>query len=232
MSPIGNRAYLKIQRPDKETVNLFKGIPIACIADNMNRIPCVDQSIKNYGGKKDLLGTAFTIKVPEGDNLMIHMALDLLQEGDALVVAGNGCMHRSLVGEIMCTYAFTKGCSGMVIDGLIRDAEGISRLPMPVYAKGIQANGPFKNGLGEMNIPVSVGGIVVYPGDIIVGDEDGVVAIRPHEAVELAEKSLATYKAEEKLLKAMRETGEWNRQVFWDAIEQSNVEKIDGSFAD
>jgi len=230
MSQIGNRAYLEIQRPEKEIVSLFKDIPIACIADNMNRISCVDQSLKNYGGRSDLLGTAFTVKVPEGDNLLFHMALDLLQEGDVLIVDGNGCMHRSLCGEIMCTYAFKRGCAGMVVDGVIRDVEGISRLPIPVYARGVQANGPFKNGLGEINRPVAVGGIVIYPGDIIVGDADGVVAIRPQEAVELAEKALSTFRAEGKLLETMRSTGQWDRKSFWDAIEKSNVEQIDGLF--
>ena len=130
----------------------------------------------------------------------------------------------------MCTYAYKKGCAGIVVDGVVRDLEGLRRLPLPVYARGAQANGPFKNGLGELNVPVPIGGIVIYPGDIIVSDADGLLAIRPYEAEELAKKARATLEAETAILEKIRATGEWNRKVFQDSIAHSGVELIDGEY--
>jgi len=226
----GNRAFTSFKRPAKELVELFRDIPLANIADNMGRIPCIDQAIKNYGGSSRLLGTAFTVKVPAGDNLLFHMALDMIQPGDVLVIDGNSNMDRSQCGEIMTTYAYKKGCVGIVVDGVIRDVEGVRKVPIPVYARGVQANGPLKNGLGELLVPVPCGGVTIYPGDIIIGDEDGVLAIRPQDAVEIAAKARKTFEGETKLLEQIRATGEWNRKVFQDSIEKSGVQVIDGSW--
>ena len=157
-------------------------------------------------------------------------ALDMLQEGDVLIIDGNGCMERSQCGEIMSTYAYKKGCAGIVVDGVIRDLEGIRKLPIPVYARGVQANGPLKNGLGEIGVPVPIGGIVIYPGDIIVSDADGLLAISPYEAEELAKKARATFEGETKLLEQILATGVWNRKVFHDAINNSGLELIDAEY--
>ena len=100
----GNCAFTNFKRPAKELIERFRDIPLANIADNMGRTPCIDQQMKNYGGSNRLLGTAFTVKVPAGDNLLFHMALDMIQPGDVLVIDGNGCMERSQCGEIMTTY--------------------------------------------------------------------------------------------------------------------------------
>lgn len=224
---LGNRAFKQLNRAPKEIIELFRGLPIANIADNMGRISCIDQGIKNYGGKREILGTAVTVKVPAGDNLLFHMALDMIQEGDVLVVDGNGCKERSQCGEIMCTYAYKKGCAGIVLDGVVRDVIGLRKLDMAVYARGVQANGPFKNGPGEINVPVAIGGIVVYPGDIIVADEDGVLAIRPQEARALAKAARAMLEAETKLIQQIKATGKWDRAVFYNALERSGVESIE-----
>ena len=226
----GNRAFSDFRRPSKELIELFRDIPLANIADNMGRTPCIDQAIKNYGGVSTILGTAFTVKVPAGDNLLFHMALDLIQPGDVLVIDGNGCMNRSQCGEIMATYAYKKGCAGIVVDGVIRDVAGVRKVPMPVYARGVQANGPLKNGLGELLVPVPIGGTVIYPGDIIVGDEDGVLAVRPSDAEDVAKKARATFESETKLLEQIRATGEWNRKVFHDAITASGLEHVEGDW--
>lgn len=227
---LGNRSFEKITRAPQNLIELFRGIPIANIADNAGRIICADQGIKPMSEACQMLGPAFTVKVPAGDNLLVHKALDDLRPGDILVVDGNGCMERSLVGEIMCTYAYKRGCAGIVIDGVIRDAAGVRKLPIPVYARGIQANGPYKNGPGEIGVPVPIGGIVIYPGDIIVSDADGLLAIRPHEAEDLAKKARATFESETKLLEQMRETGSWNRAVFHEAIARSGVQLIDEEY--
>ena len=96
--------------------------------------------------------------------------------------------------------------------------------------RGVQANGPLKNGLGELGIPVAIGGSVIYPGDIIVSDADGLLAIRPYEAEELAKKARATLEAETRILEQIRSTGFWERSAFHTAIEKSGVECIDGTY--
>ena len=135
-------------------------------------------------GRRDaaLLGTALTVRVPGGDNAFIHKALDLAQPGDVLVIDGGGCTCRALMGEIMFTYAQNVGIAGVVVDGAIRDQESLERLGLPVYAAAVTPQGPYKNGPGEINVPIACGGQVVFPGDILVGDGDGVVVVRRQEA--------------------------------------------------
>ena len=103
--------------------------------------------------KARLLGTAFTVNAPAGDNLLFHAALDMAQPGDVIVLANKGSMSRALCGEIMSNYAKKRGLAGIIIDGCVRDSYTLSQMDFPVYAKGITPNGPYKNGPGEMNFP-------------------------------------------------------------------------------
>ena len=178
---IGFSIYSLKDRPDQRLVEQLKGIPVANLADNMNRMACLDPAIRPYNDTP-LLGVAFTIKAPDGDNLMLHKAMDLAQPGDVLVVSTIGRAERPLCGEIMLTYARERGIKGIVADGYIRDVKGIAKMnDFSVYARGVTPNGPYKNGPGEINVPIAVGGQVIQPGDIICGDADGVIVIRPEE---------------------------------------------------
>jgi len=232
MPNVGCRIYTKINRPAKELIAKFRGMPIANIADCMGRISCMAQGIKNANTAR-LLGTAFTVKVPAGDNLLVHRALDMLEPGDVLVVDANGGLDRSIVGELMMTYAQARGCAGVIIDGVVRDAHGLQKLNIPVYSRGYQANGPYKNGPGEINIPVSCGGIVVFPGDILAGDTDGVVVIHPDDAADVAEKAQKVWDTEQKMLPDLL-LGKWDRAPFYNALEKIGYDKIettwDGEF--
>lgn len=194
---IGCRIYTKVNRPEREIVELFRDIPVANIGDNMNRLFCVDSSIKSISGKP-LLGTAFTLHVPSGDNLLIHKAFDIAKEGDVLVISTGG-MERSYMGEMMMLYSKNLGYAGVVIDGCIRDVNEVSKMDFPVFAKGVNPQGPYKFGPGEINVPIAFGGQVVFPGDIVVGDRDGLIFIRPSEAKELAKLIIAQNKKEEEL---------------------------------
>lgn len=189
---IGNRIYTKIDRLPRETVERFRGIPSSNIGDMMNRLYCMREYINRIGSKTSyLLGTAVTVNVPDGDNAFIHLALDIAQKGDVLVINGNGCTTRSLMGEIMFTYAQNKGIAGIVVDGAIRDADALDHLDIPVYAAAVTPQGPYKNGPGEINVPIACGGQVVMPGDILAGDGDGICVIRASEVekvIEMAEK--------------------------------------------
>ena len=195
MGNIGFREYLEFQRPPKETIELFRNIPVANIDDNMNRLYAVNATLVSYN-KTPLLGVAFTVKAPAGDNLMFHRALDIAKKGDIIVVDGGGGMDRAFCGEIMVKYAIKRGLGGFVVDGCIRDIDCISKLNFPVYARGASPNGPYKNGPGEINVPISIGGIVVLPGDILVGDADGLVVIRAADAMEIAQKAAEQYNRE------------------------------------
>ena len=126
-----------------------------------------------------MAGTAVTVARAAGDNLAIHRAFDFCRPGDVLVIDGAGELTQALMGDIMASFAESLGVQGLVIDGAIRDVGALSQRDFPVYARGVTHRGPYKNGPGEINVPVTVGGMVVHPGDIIVGDEDGVLAIAP-----------------------------------------------------
>lgn len=196
MANVGCRIYTKINRPDKSLLEGFRRLPVANIDDCMGRIACCNSSLKPMN-HSPLLGTAFTVHCPEGDNLMFHKALELAQPGDVLVIAAGGSMHRALCGEIMSHTAMKAGLNGFVIDGCIRDIDEISTFEnFPVYAKGVTPNGPYKNGPGEINVPVSVCGQAICPGDILVGDQDGLLVIKPEEAAELAAKAKAVFDME------------------------------------
>lgn len=197
---VGNRIYTDIKRPDRELIEKFRGIPSSNIGDMMNRLYCMNGSMKAYTNKW-LLGPAFTVKVPEGDNVFLHLAMELAQPGDIIVVDGAGCTTRSLMGEMMFTYSQSKGIGGYVIDGAIRDVYSLEQLNMPVYAKAVTPQGPLKNGPGEINVPVCCGGQVVMPGDILVGDGDGICVIRKEEAETVYEAARKKMEKEKETLK-------------------------------
>lgn len=152
----------------------------------------------------------------------------MAQPGDVIVLANKGSMSRALCGEIMSNYAKSRGIAGIIIDGCVRDSYTLSQMDFPVYAKGITPNGPYKNGPGEMNFPVSFAGIVINPGDIIVGDSDGLLAIKPDEhTAELAEIARNYHAGEEKQLEGILTRGEWPRPWVDEALKKVGFEFVD-----
>jgi RraA family protein len=226
MANIGCRIYPDFQRPDKKLMEGFKGMPVANIDDNMNRTAAVDPSIKPFSrDKAQLVGSAFTIKVPEGDNLMFHKGMDMAQPGDVIVIDAGGSISRSIFGEIMVSWCKIRGIAGIVVDGSIRDCDEIAEMKdFPVYAKGVTPNGPYKNGPGEIRGTVCIGGQVVNPGDIIVGDQDGIVIIKPEEAAEILEKTQAVFEKEGKIISDMREKGTYDRPWVDDKLKEIGCE--------
>lgn len=215
------------QRPDPSLVAAFKGLPVANIDDCMNRLACVDACIRPINDSP-LLGVAFTVKAPAGDNLMFHKALDLAKPGDVLVIESEGNMTRSVCGEIMSAYAKSRGIVGFIVDGCIRDAEELSQLhDFPVYYKGITPNGPYKNGPGEINFPVSFAGQVICPGDILVGDQNGIIIIKPEEAAELAKAAWAVHEKEDKQKADIAAGRGFSRPFVDPTLEKLGVEYVD-----
>ncbi len=225
--PAGCKIKRNFERPAKELVEAFREIPVANIDDNMGRIAAVDASIFPLNPNAKILGTAFTVNAPAGDNLLFHKALDMAQPGDVIVLANKGSLSRSLCGEIMSNYAKSRGLAGIIIDGCVRDSAALRELDFPVYAKGVTPNGPYKNGPGEMNFPVSFAGIIINPGDIIVGDADGLLVIRPEDAEELAKKAKAWHDSEEKQLEGILTKGEWVRPWVDDKLKEVGFEFVD-----
>ena len=133
MITIGNRIFTQVQRPAPEVIARFQGLPSSNINDEMNRLYCMHDYIRllNPARAKPLLGTAITVKAPIGDNLFFHQALDMAQPGDIIVVDGASGCNRSLAGEIMMRFACKKGLAGIVVDGCLRDLDGIELLDMP-----------------------------------------------------------------------------------------------------
>jgi RraA family protein len=179
----GFRVLPMPQRPVRELVAALAAMVTAHLSDNMSRLQGAAAVIRPmHGGGAKLAGPAFTVRVPAGDNLMVHKAIDIAAPGDVIVVDAAGMLEQAIIGDIMTSLAAQRGVAGFVIDGAIRDAAELAARPFPVYARGVTHRGPYKNGPGEINVPVSIGGMVVRPGDIIVGDGDGVVAVPQADA--------------------------------------------------
>ncbi len=231
MSNVGFRIYKKINRPDKQAVENFRGLPVAVIADEMNRLGCMDARIKPLN-RMPLLGIAFTVKARAGDNLMLHRALDMAIPGDVIVVDGQGDLSNAISGENMMMWAHQRQLAGVIVDGAMRDREAIGNMPFPVFAAGIQPKGPYKNGPGEINVPICCGGIVVYPGDIIVGDEDGVVSIHPVDAPAVCKRAHARHQKEGQTRLSILD-GTYDRSAYTeDALRKMGCEVIDAAWTE
>jgi RraA family protein len=150
-----------------------------------------------------MLGRALTVRTRAGDNLAIHQALEVVNPGDIVVVDGGGDVSRALVGEIMKAIAEKRGAAGFVIDGAIRDSAAFAQSTFACYARAAIHRGPYKNGPGEINVPVSVGGCVINPGDFIVGDVDGIVAFPASKATQLLVAVEAQIAREEQIMRSI-----------------------------
>ena len=206
-------------RPAADLVESFRPLATTCLSDAMNRL-CGVTGLRRYDSAGKLLGTAFTVKTRPGDNLMVHKALDLAAPGDVLVVDGGGDVTNALVGELLGMYARSRGLRGFVVDGAIRDSAWFEGFPC--YARANVHRGPYKDGPGEINVPVTVGGLVITPGDIVVGDEDGVLAIRPDEAARVLALAEEKAREEERIKRAIVE-GRWDRSWIDAALSAKGV---------
>lgn len=229
---VGNRVFLKRNLPDKEIIEAFRNLPAANVADTMSRLCALSSEIKLVGSPvaATMVGPALTVKARPGDNLMLHKALDMAQEGDIIVVSNEGDRSQSLMGEIMAAYAkYTKKVGGIVLDGPIRDLKEISEMDFYLYCTGSTPGGPYKEGPGEVNVPISIGNIAVMPGDIILGDADGVIVIPKKYAKEVLQASIEYAKTDAAKVEAAK-NGTANRNWVDETLKKKNTEIIDGSF--
>lgn len=214
------RKYPSAPSADPEIIATLKQIPVALLSDQLQRNRG-STGLQPYHHPAPLAGTAVTVRTRAGDNLAILRAFEIVRPGDVLVIDADGDVANALVGGIMTFYAASAGVAGMVLDGAIRDVAEIRERPFPVYARGVNHRGPYKDGPGAINVPVSVGGMAVCPGDIVVGDQDGLVALSRDEAPTVIEKALLQKQKEEETMQAIRE-GRWDRS-FVNALEARSI---------
>ncbi|MBD8114847.1 RraA family protein [Priestia megaterium] len=179
------------------TIGKFQGIPTTCISDAMEGLNNLDPTIKPLKESYKFSGRALTVKMPVGDNLAVLKAIGEAKPGDVLVIDAKGDQYRAVAGDFILGMAKTLGVSALVVDGVIRDILGTKELNFPVFCKGTTVAASGKAGVGEINVPISCGGTSVYPGDIIVGDADGVVVIPQQSEEEILQASLNKLKKDE-----------------------------------
>ncbi len=222
------RVQRVFRRPESGLVELLRGLSSADISDCLDRDAAIGAPLMPMNDAP-LLGTAFTVLCPPGDNLMFHMALDLADPGDVLVVAGGGDLRHALCGELMANYARSRGLAGFVVEGCVRDRKELSRFSdFPVYALGTVPTGPAMTGAGEINCPVSINGVEIRPGDVLAGDGDGVVVIRPEEVEAVARQARTLSETNEARLTRIRAGGGFSRPRAEAAMRSLEIEYADG----
>lgn len=194
--------YNDFERLSKEKRDELSKLETAHIDDILGRNRAASSKFRpvNENSDKIMAGNAFTVKTSAGDNLYIYAAFDYVKEGDILVVDAEGYTDRAVMGEILVRFCEAKKLGGVVVNGAIRDAGVIKKLDIPVYATGINPNGPYKNGPGALNVPVSLGTIAVEPGDVIIGDVDGLIVIKNEEVDHAIEETHRLIKKEEEII--------------------------------
>jgi len=208
----GFRIKKSFDRSAAQYVEAFRSFPTPDISDMLNRMYAMKPEIHNLSTKGNICGLACTVKVYPGDNLMVHKALDIADPGDILVIDAGASGMNGIIGDLISNKAKFRGIDGFVVDGLIRDLPDIVDLNFPVFARGVTPVGPLHRGPGEINYPVCCGGIVVNPGDIICGDENGIVVVRLDAAEDLLgrlEKQRASASGYEENVRKGKFSNEW-----------------------
>jgi len=220
----GFRIRRQIERASPDVVAGLRAFDTPAISDLMNRLYTMGTGIRNLTADElTLCGPACTVKVYPGDNLMVHKALDIAQPGDVIVVDTSGSHMTAVLGDLISTKARHRGVAGFLVDGLVRDLPGIRALgDFPVFARGVTPIGPLHRGPGEINYRVSAGGIVVSPGDVVVGDMNGVVMVPREAAAELLDR-LKTQAASEAGYMAAVGRGEFSNAWVDDVLNSSGA---------
>jgi len=208
MSTTGIEIYPR-KEAFQEGISALTGLATSVVSDVMGRTIGAVSILPVNKSPVSVCGNAVTVSVRAGDNLLIHKALQILKPGDVLVVDGGGDITRALFGEIMMTVAKSKGAIGCVFDGAIRDVDAFEKHKFPCWARGVNMRGPYKDGPGSINNSISIGGMVVNPGDVILGDCDGIIALSPSIALEAAKLGKEKETAERKTIQSILD-GQYN----------------------
>lgn len=206
---IGTRRNAAAPQVSAATLNALRGLPTAMLSDNMQGLVGTGV-LRPYHRRGRMAGTAMTVRVRSGDNLVLHRALDHVRAGDVLVVDAGGETAQAITGKIMLGYLEKLGAAGIVINGAVRGTEEIGERDFPCFARGTTCRGPYKHGPGEFNVTVAIDTLIISPGDIVVGDVDGIVAFPPAEAERLIREATVQQDREAEGMRAIQEN-RWDR---------------------
>jgi regulator of RNase E activity RraA len=208
--PIGFRILPSGPKVSAALIESYRELPAANVSDSMSRLSAGGARIRPMHAGGVMCGPALTVKTRPGDNLMLHKALDMADPGDVIVADAGGDLTNALIGELMVAHAQFRQLGGIVLNGAIRDSAAIRAGTFPVFAAGVTHRGPYRDGPGEINVPIAIEGMVIHPGDLILGDGDGFVCIPRLEAGEVLVKAKAKHDAEGQQMAATR-TGRSDR---------------------
>jgi regulator of RNase E activity RraA len=200
---VGFQIRKRTRKIDNRLIAAFRGLPVANASDSMSRMAAGGPRLRPMHKGSPMSGPALTVKTRPGDNLMLHKALDLAEPGDVIVCDGGGDLTNALIGELMISHAIRRGIAGIVIDGAVRDSGWIRAHDFPVYAAGVTHRGPYKDGPGEINVAIAIDGMVVAPGDLVIGDEDGCLCVPYADAEAVLAATIAKRDAEVKQMAAI-----------------------------
>lgn len=200
---IGFRILTRDRVASPALVAAFAALPVANVSDSMSRMTAAGPTLRPMHASGGMAGVALTVKARPGDNLMLHKAIDMAVPGDVIVVDAGGELSNALMGELMLAYAIKQGVAGFVINGAIRDLDNFRQTNLPTWAAGVTHRGPWKDGPGEINVPIAIDGMVIHPGDIVIGDSDGVLAVPIDGAEEILRATQAKSAAEIKQMAAI-----------------------------
>lgn len=200
---IGFRIHNRTRVAPADMVEKFAALPVANVSDSMSRMTAAGDRLRKMHRDGQLAGPALTVKARPGDNLMLHKAIDMAQPGDVIVVDAGGDLSNSLMGELMLAYAIKRGVAGFVLNGAIRDVDAFLQTNLPVWAAGVTHRGPYKDGPGEVNVPIAIDGMVIHPGDLVLGDSDGVLCVPIDELQQVYDSTVAKHEAETRQMAAI-----------------------------
>ena len=215
------------RRVSPDMIEKWLTIPVANASDCMSRLTAGGPRLRPFHAEALLCGPAFTVKTRPGDNLIVHKALDIALPGDVIVVDAGGDLTNSIVGEIMISYARERGLGGIVINGSIRDSAAISRQKFPVYVAGVTHRGPMRSGPGEIGRSIAIDGMVIEPGDLVIGDADGLLSIPFEQVAEVCAAAIAKRDAESKILSDVLAGRSMDRSWVDVALKQLGCKQVD-----
>jgi RraA family protein len=226
MMGYGFRIRRNWDRVSPEIVAAFRDLPVANVSDCMARIVAGGPALRPMHRDGVLAGPALTVRTRPGDNLMIHKAIAMAQPGDVIVVDGGGDLTNALIGELMLAQAVKRGVAGFVLNGAVRDRDAFPVVNLPVYAAGVTHRGPYKDGPGEIGFTIGFAGLTIDPGDLVLGDADGVLSVPTAEAAAILEATRAKQAAEQVQMAAI-EAGTLDIGWIDAALESKGCEFVD-----